>query len=102
MCLTRFEGEIAELTTAVCHRMNLTHILLTNDELGKDSQEQRAGGWDVFRTRLTNPDFAAYARSCGELGIRVDDAGKLDAALEAALGHDGPAVVEIVADPLLI
>ncbi len=97
-----FAQYMAELTTAVHNQMNITHVLLTNGELGKISKEQRAGGWDVFKTALSNPDFAAYARSCGAFGIRVNEPGQLDAALAAALDHNGPALVEIVADPLLI
>ena len=86
--------------------MNITHILLNNSELGKISKEQRSAQWDVWQTSLHNPNFAIYARLCGAKGIRVtkkealDDA--LDDALAEALAHDGPALVEIVADPLLV
>ena len=34
---------MAELTTAVKYDMNITHVLLNNNELGKISKEQRAG-----------------------------------------------------------
>lgn len=39
-----------ELTTAVKYRMNITHVLLHNKELGKISKEQRAGEWPVWET----------------------------------------------------
>ena len=51
---------------------------------------------------LHNPDFAEYARLCGALGIRVERREQLDAALTEALAHDGPALVEVMADPELV
>ena len=97
-----FGQYMGELTTAVKYDMNITHILLNNNELGKISKEQRAGEWEVWQTSLVNPNFAEYAELCGAMGVRVTDAGKLDQALEKALGHEGPALVEIITDPLLI
>ena len=38
-------------------RMNITHVLLNNDELGKISKEQRAGGWDVWQTIAVQPEL---------------------------------------------
>ena len=64
--------------------------------------KQRAGSWDVWQTDLHNPSFAAYAELCGALGIRVEDGTELDDALDRALNHDGPALVEIMSDPELI
>jgi thiamine pyrophosphate-dependent acetolactate synthase large subunit-like protein len=97
-----FGQYMAELTTAVKHGMNITHVLLNNNELGKISKEQRAGKWDVWQTALHNPDFSRYAENCGALGVRVESKGQLDDALERALAHDGPALVEVVADSELI
>ena len=93
---------MAEMTTLVKYDMNITHILLSNDELGKISKEQRSAEWEVWQTSLVNPDFAAYAELCGALGIRVEDASELPEALERALAHDGPSLVEIRSDAELI
>ncbi len=93
---------LAELTTAVKYRMNITHVLVRNDELGKISKEQRAGEWDVWQTSLHNPDFSRYAELCGALGVRVADSADLDDAMARALAHDGPALVEILADAELV
>jgi pyruvate oxidase len=97
-----FAQYMAELTTAVKHGMNITHVLLNNGQLGKISKEQRAGEWDVWQTELHNPDFSAFARNCGAFGVRVQRASELDAALADAFAHDGPAMVEIITDPELI
>jgi thiamine pyrophosphate-dependent acetolactate synthase large subunit-like protein len=82
--------------------MNITHVLLRNDELGKISKEQRAGNWEVWETSLHNPSFAEYAELCGAWGIRVNAADQLEDAFSQALAHDGPVTVEILADVLLI
>ena len=97
-----FGQYMAELLTVVKYNMNITHVLLNNSELGKISKEQRAGDWHVWQTSLHNPNFAEYAQNCGAKGIRVERVEDLDAALEEALAHDGPALVEIMADVSLI
>lgn len=97
-----FGQYMAEFTTAVKYGMSITHVLLNNEELGKISKEQRAGHWPVWQTGLRNPDFAAYAKSCGGLGIRVNDKDELEAALKRAIAYDGPALVEVISDVELI
>ena len=91
-----------ELTTAVAHDLPLTHVLLDNGQLGKIAKEQRAAEYDVWHTELHNPSFAAFAELCGALGRRVTSADELDGALAEALAHPGPALVEVVTDPLLV
>jgi pyruvate oxidase len=97
-----FGQYLAELTTAVKHGMDITHVLLNNSQLGKISKEQRAGRWDVWQTTLHNPNFAEYAELCGARGWRVTSAGALDGALAAALEHRGPSLVEVISDPDLV
>ena len=97
-----FGQYLAEFTTAVKYEMNITHILLNNSQLGKISKEQRAGEWDVWQTSLHNPNFAKYAQICGGLGIQVTKKEELDNALAEAVGYEGAALVEIIADPELI
>jgi len=91
-----------EVTTAVKHGINLTHILLNNNELGKTSKEQRAGHWEVWETSLVNPDIAKFVESCGGLGIRIQDRDAVGAAIESGLAHPGPATIEVSTDPDLI
>ena len=93
-----FGQYMSEFTTAVKYGMDITHVLLNDDELGKISKEQRTGGWDVWQTDLVNPGFADFAENCGGYGTYVDDAATLDDELEAAIAHDGPAIVEISTD----
>ncbi|MEO1511470.1 MAG: thiamine pyrophosphate-dependent enzyme, partial [Planctomycetota bacterium] len=97
-----FGQYLAELTTAVKYGIDICHVLLHNGELGKISKEQRAGDWDVWATKLTNPNIADYVNSCGGLGIRVTEPGELVEAIGQALEHDGPATVEVMADANLV
>ncbi len=97
-----FGQYMGELTTLVKYGMNVTHVLLNNGELGKISKEQRAGDWDVWQTSLTNPDFARFAELCGAKGLRVTEEAALEGALREALAHDGPSLVEVMTDALLV
>jgi len=97
-----FGQYLADFSTAVKYCMDITHILLHNDELGKISKEQMAGEWPVWETSLHNPNFASYAKLCGGFGIRVKTAQELGNAMQKALEYDGPAIVEIMSDTVLI
>ncbi|MCA9711317.1 MAG: Rieske 2Fe-2S domain-containing protein [Myxococcales bacterium] len=97
-----FGQYMGELLTAVKYGMRITHVLLNNDELGKISKEQRAGGWHVWQTSLHNPSFAEYAKICGAMGVRVERSDQLDDALRAALAHEGPSLVEVMTDVQLV
>jgi thiamine pyrophosphate-dependent acetolactate synthase large subunit-like protein/CDGSH-type Zn-finger protein len=97
-----FGQYLAEFTTAVKYGMNITHVLLNNGELGKISKEQRAGQWKVWQTALHNPNFADFAINCGGYGVRVTEVGALAGAIKDAIGHEGPALVEIMSDAELI
>ena len=96
-----FGQYLAEFTTAVKYGMDITHVLLNNGELAKISKEQRDGEWKVWQTSLHNPSFADYATLCGGVGIRVDRAEQLTEAFKTALASNGPALVEVMTDPLL-
>lgn len=93
---------LAEITTAVKYEMPIKLILLNNSELGKISKEQRAGEFDVWATALHNPNFSDYANSCGALGVRVEKKEDLEDAMRKVMGHDGPAMLEVMTDVGLI
>jgi thiamine pyrophosphate-dependent acetolactate synthase large subunit-like protein/nitrite reductase/ring-hydroxylating ferredoxin subunit len=97
-----FGQYLGELTTAAKYGMDITHILLNNNELGKISKEQKAGNWDVWQTSLHNPDFAQYANLCGALGLTVREKDELDEKISNAVDFKGPSLVEIHSDPELV
>lgn len=97
-----FGQYMVEVLTAVKYNMNITHVLMHNDELGKISKEQRAAHFEVWKTGLHNPNFADYVNLCGGKGIRVTDPDKLDDAIAEARDYEGPATVEVMTDALLV
>lgn len=97
-----FGQYLAEFTTAVKYGMNITLILLHNDQLGKISKEQLAAHFPVWHTSLHNPNFAEYANLCGGLGLRVERNADLAGALQTGIASELPCIVEIMSDPLKI
>lgn len=91
-----------EFTTAVKYGMNICHVLMNNSQLGKITKEQKAAEFEVWQTSLVNPSFAGFARSCGGMGERVRTRAELDAALQKAMAHNGPALIEVMTDPELL
>lgn len=93
---------LAEITTLVKYNMDVKLIVINNHELGKISKEQRAGEFDVWKTSLSNPNFADFAQSCGAWGKRVEDQANLLADMKEMFAQKGPAILEVMADVNLI
>jgi len=75
-------------------------VIFDNGLLGFVDIEMKAAGFLPTGTRLDNPNFAAMAKAIGIYGVRVEDPGDLQGAIEAAFRHDGPAIIDVVTDPL--
>lgn len=73
-------------------------VIFNNHSLGMVHLEMEVAGMSPFGCNLTNPNFAAVAHALGMLGIRVENPADVRTALEQALAHPGPAVVDIVTD----
>ena len=97
-----FGQYMAELTTLVQYNMNVKIILLNNNELGKISKEQRAGDWPVWKTKLSNLNFADYALSCGAWGQRAGMVAELEKSMKELFEQKGPALLEICSDVNLL
>ncbi|MGX1097153.1 ubiquinone-dependent pyruvate dehydrogenase [Amorphus sp. MBR-141] len=75
-------------------------VVFNNGLLGFVDIEMKAAGFLPFGTDLKNPNFAAMAEALGILGIRAEDPGDVRPAIERAFAHDGPALVDVVTDPM--
>ncbi|MBF7141239.1 MULTISPECIES: ubiquinone-dependent pyruvate dehydrogenase [Pseudomonas] len=73
-------------------------IVLNNGTLGFVEMEMKASGLVDVGCDLKNPDFAAFARSMGIKGIRVQKPQDLEGALTEAFTHDGPVLVDVVSE----
>ncbi len=92
-----------ELATAARHGARTVFLVFNNAMYGTIRMHQeRAYPGRESGTGLTNPDFAAYARSFGLEAWTVDRTEDFAPALGAALASDGPALIEIAVDPRAI
>ncbi|WP_287596181.1 acetolactate synthase 2 catalytic subunit [Thermomonas sp.] len=91
---------IQELATLRRYRSPVKIVLLDNQALGMVRQwqelffEQRYSEIDLS----DNPDFAAIAAAFGITALHVDRADGVDAALQALLDADGPALLHVAID----
>ncbi len=86
---------LAELSTVAKYKMPLKIIVLNNSELAKITSEQELAHYPVWETKLTNPDFAQLARSCGMHGVRIDSLEALHEKLREALAQKGPVLIDV-------
>ncbi|RYZ39261.1 MAG: ubiquinone-dependent pyruvate dehydrogenase, partial [Myxococcaceae bacterium] len=71
-------------------------VVFNNSSLGFVAMEQQVGGMLDVGTALRNPDFAKLAEAVGIKGLRVEDPGDVDEAVQQALATPGPVLVDAV------
>jgi acetolactate synthase-1/2/3 large subunit len=104
ICFTGDGGfwyHLSELETARRYGINTVTIINNNGGLGQGIKDIHA----VYGDRPGNPaelyrfepvNFARIAEEMGCLGLRVEDPGKIQSAIQQALTADRPAVVEVI------
>jgi acetolactate synthase-1/2/3 large subunit len=90
-----------ELETIVRRGVPLKMIVFSNSVFGWIKASQKSG----YEQRYFSVDFdrtnhARVAEAFGVKSWRVEDPSELDAALQAALRHDGPALVDVISQEL--
>jgi len=91
-----FTMMMGEFVTLIQMGLPVKVIVLNNGTLGFVEIEMKAGGFPDVYVDLKNPNFAAMAEAMGIKGIRVEKPQDLRAAVQEALSHDGPALVDVV------
>ena len=76
--------------------MNITHILLHNDQLGRISKEKKSGEFTVWETRPLNPSFAEFAKICDAHGEMVKRAEESLKAVTEGLAIGRPALFAVM------
>jgi acetolactate synthase-1/2/3 large subunit len=85
-----------ELATAMHHKLPMVVILVNNGIYGTIRMwQERSFPGRVHGTKLTNPDFAAYARSFGAFGELVETTDQFSPAFERAMASGLPALLEL-------
>jgi pyruvate dehydrogenase (quinone) len=90
---------LGELLTAKQHRLPVKVVVFNNSSLGMVRLEMIVAGDPPFETDHEPVDFAAIAHGVGVFAVRVEKPGDVRAAIREVLGHDGPALLDVVTDP---
>ncbi|MCI0869109.1 MAG: biosynthetic-type acetolactate synthase large subunit [Chloroflexi bacterium] len=95
-----FQMTMVELATLVENNIPVKFAIMNNNCLGMVRQWQ-----DFFYEKnhvatvySGNPDFVKLAEAYGILGIRVTDKKDVRAAVDKAMAHDGPVVIDFVVE----
>ena len=92
-----FQMNLQELATISNYNLPVKVVILNNGTLGMVRQWQELMFEKRYSsTMLKNPDFVKLAEAFGIYAIRVDDKNDLSEALQKALDHDGPVLMDIV------
>jgi pyruvate dehydrogenase (quinone) len=87
---------MGDLITLTQMKLPVKVVIFNNGVLGFVALEMKAAGFVDTGVDLKNPDFAAMARAMGIHARRIEDPGDLPDATKEMLGHDGPALLDVV------
>jgi acetolactate synthase-1/2/3 large subunit len=85
----------AELATAVKYRLPVVFVVLNDQDYGAIRYLQTRLYGRTGEHALAGPDVLALARAFGLEAYRAPDPDALRAALDKALAHPGPALIEV-------
>lgn len=104
VCVTgdgSFGMSVGEYETVTRYRLPITTIVFSNSVFGWIKAGQKSGfGERYFSVDFNRTDHAAVAAAYGVKSWRVEDPSDLDNVLKQALAHDGPTLVDVIAQPL--
>lgn len=90
----------SELETARRHGIRVVVAVMNNGILGYQKHAEDAGlGRHTNICDFADVDHAAIARACGVKGLRLERASDIAAVIAEALATDGPALIDVIADP---
>ena len=101
-----FQMTAQELATLVQEDLKVIMLVLDNQQLGMVRQWQDrvyAGRHEAvhFGRRRGHPDFVRLAQAYGVDAVEVSSPSMLDAALDAAVASDRPALIRVAVDPAI-
>ncbi|MCB0466530.1 MAG: hypothetical protein KDC78_12790 [Aequorivita sp.] len=94
MCMNDF-------ITAVRYKWPIKILVYNNSQLGfvKIEEEEAGYAFTDKALKLTNPNFAEYAKLCGGDGIRVEHAADIPKAVQMAIDSDKPFIIDAITNP---
>jgi pyruvate dehydrogenase (quinone) len=91
---------MGDILTLVQMELPVKVVVFNNSKLGFVDLEQKVAGFLPAAVDLKNPDFAKMAAAIGILGLRVEDPANLKEGVSQILSHNGPALLDVVTNPL--
>jgi pyruvate dehydrogenase (quinone) len=93
---------LSELLTVAMYRLPIKIVLFDNSTLGMVKAEMLVDGLPDFGVDVPQVDYTAIATAMGIHAQRVDDPKQIRQALETAFATDGPALVQLITDPMAL
>jgi acetolactate synthase-1/2/3 large subunit len=96
-----FGFAVGELETVVRKNLPITFVVFSNSSYGWIKASQKSGyGKRYFSVDFTRSDHARIAEAFGLKAWTVTDPADMDAVMRAAFMHDGPTLIDVIAQPL--
>ncbi|HLF79333.1 MAG TPA: biosynthetic-type acetolactate synthase large subunit, partial [Dehalococcoidia bacterium] len=90
-----FQMTSQELATVVEYELPIKYAIINNGYLGMVRQWQELFYKNnLSAVRMYQPDFVRLAEAYGLVGVRVTDKTQVNSAIEAALAHPGPVLID--------
>jgi pyruvate dehydrogenase (quinone) len=93
---------LGELLTVAKHELAVKIVVFNNSALGMVQLEMLVDGLPDFQTDNGDFDYAAIAAAVGIHSVRIEQPADVREGLAEALAHPGPALVDLVTDPLAL
>lgn len=90
---------LGDLATINQYQLPIKIIVFNNRALGMVKLEMEVAGLPDNETDMVNPDFAAIAQAMGFKGINVHKPEEVRNAVEFALSHPGPILLNVFTNP---
>ena len=96
-----FGFSVGEFETITRYQLPILFVVFSNATYGWIKAGQKSGFEErYFSVDFSRTDHAAVAQAYGVKSWRVEDPRELRSVLETAARHDGPALVDVIAQPL--
>ena len=90
-----FMYNVQELSTAVKYGINIIGVIFNDGYYGNVRRDLELDWGGDYETSFVNPDFAKMAETYGAKGITVEDATKVDEAIEEAIAANKPTLIDV-------
>jgi pyruvate dehydrogenase (quinone) len=93
---------LGELLTVAMRRLAVKIVVFNNSSLGMVQLEMLVDGLPDFQTDNGDFDYASIAAAVGIHSVRIEQPTDVRSGLAEALAYPGPALVDLVTDPLAL